>query len=228
MKICALFSGGKDSTYAAWLLSNEHEISCLLTLNSENKESYMFHTANIEMTKTQAKLMGIPLFFKKTKGIKEDELKDIEEGLREMKKRFRISGITTGAVASEYQKSRIEKICKKIGLECISPLWNRNPEEVLTEMIDNGFEIIITAVAAEGLEKEWLGRKIDENSLKEIKEIKKKYRIHLMGEGGEYETLVTNCPLFSSKIIIEKSERIWDDKTRSGELIIKKISLKSK
>lgn len=227
MKLAALFSGGKDSTYALYLVSKEHEIKYLVTMKSINKESYMFHTANIDITETQAKCMGISLIEKKTMGIKEYELKDIESVLANLKKKG-ILGIVSGAVASNYQKSRIEKICKKLGMKCISPLWGRDPEEVLREMVESGFEIAIVAVAAGGLNESWLGRRIDEKSIEELAKLSTEHGIHMMGEGGEFETLVTDCPLFRKKIIIEKSEKKWDKPTRSGELIVKKIRLAGK
>ncbi len=225
MKFAALFSGGKDSTYAAFAASKKHQLCCLLTLKSENKESYMFHTANIELAKEQAKLMKIPIIFQETKGVKEEELKDIEEALKQIKKKYGIEGVVTGAVASKYQKSRIEEICKKLGLKCISPLWHKAPEKTLRKIIAAGFNIVVTAVAAEGLGKEWLGRKISDEAVDELILLSRRFGIHIMGEGGEFETLVTGCPMFSKKIVIEKSEKLWEPGTRSGELIIKKIKL---
>lgn len=228
MKLAALFSGGKDSTYATYLASKEHDIGFLVTLKSENRESYMFHTAAIDLTKTQADLMGIPIVLRKTKGVKEEELQDLKSVLEDLKRIEKINGIVTGAIASEYQATRIEAICKELGLKCISPLWHRDPAELLLEMISNGFEIVITAVGAEGLDKTWLGRKIDERCAYEIIGLSEKYGIHITGEGGEYETLVVNCPLFSKKIDIIESEKIWDEKTRSGELLIKKFETADK
>jgi diphthine-ammonia ligase len=227
MKLASLFSGGKDSTYAIYLASKTHAIEYLVTIKSQNTESYMFHTANINLTETQAELMGIPVIYKESKGIKEEELKDIESILRELKKKG-IEGITTGAVASNYQKTRIEKICKDLGLECISPFWGRNPEEVLREMVSAGFEIVIVAVAAGGLDESWLGRIIDRNCIDELIELNQKLRVHVMGEGGEYETMVLDCPLFRKKIAIEESEKIWHPETRSGGLEIKKLRLVEK
>lgn len=227
MKIASLFSGGKDSTYAAWIASKEHEIKYLVTMKSSNRESYMFHTAGIEITETQSESMGIPILYRETEGVKEDELNDLEKILSELKRKG-IEGITTGAVASNYQKSRIEALCKNLGLGCISPLWGRNPEELLEEMVKNGFDIIIVAVAAGGLDESWLGRKIDEKCVVDLVLLHRKNGIHIMGEGGEYETLVTDCPMFRKKITFEESEKVWDRKTRSGELIIKKYMLSEK
>ena len=76
MRLGVLFSGGKDSCYALELASEEHEISCLITVNSDNKDSYMFHTPAIEWTKFQAESIGIPHLFGRTPGVEEDELEE--------------------------------------------------------------------------------------------------------------------------------------------------------
>ncbi|MFH1801444.1 MAG: diphthine--ammonia ligase [archaeon] len=197
MKIGVLFSGGKDSAYSAYLAKKrDHELSCLISVFSENPDSYMFHTPSIKRVKKQAEVMGLPLIIQKTKGEKEKELTDLEEVIKIAVEKYKIEGIVTGALHSIYQASRIEKICDKLGLKCINPLWHKDEIEYLNELLKNKFEIIITAVAAYPLEETWLGRKIDKNFIKEVKELNTKYKIHPAGEGGEFETFVLNCPLF--------------------------------
>ena len=223
MRLTALFSGGKDSTYALYLTSKEHKIKYLVSIISENPESYMFHTQNIELTKIQAESMGLPIVTKVTKGEKEKELKDLREAL--MSIRNEIDGVICGIVESKYQKSRIEKICEELGLKCLTPLWKKDPLQLLKSMLKAGFKIIITAVGAAGLTKEWLGRIIDERCLAELVELNKKYKVHLVGEGGEFETFVLDCPLFKKRIEVEEYETRWDEKTQSGGLLIKKVRL---
>lgn len=222
MKVAVLFSGGKDSTYAAWLASKEHEIACLVTVESENTESYMFHTPNIGMAKIQAQCMEIPLEWKLTKGVKEDELSDLADVINRSVRKYGIKGIVSGAIESSYQKTRIEKICSGLNLDSITPVWKREPEKVLKDMIENGFEIMITAVGAEGLGKEWLGRIIDANCIHELSELGKQTGIHIAGEGGEFETIVTDCPLFRKRLVLLDYEKVWDGKTRSGYMAIRR------
>lgn len=212
MKLGVLFSGGKDSTYAMWLAKkNGYEISCLISIISENKESYMFHTPSIEKTERQAKAMGIPLILQKTKGKKEDELKDLKSAIKNAVKKYKIQGIVTGAVESVYQSSRIQKICNELDLECFNPLWQKNQFELLEDLIKNKFEIIITGVFAYPLNEKWLGRKIDEEFIYEIKKLNEKYKINPAGEGGEFETFVLNCPLFKKKLKIKSFQDFGKD-----------------
>jgi uncharacterized protein (TIGR00290 family) len=104
---------------------------------------------------------------------------------------------------SVYQASRIQKICDKLNLKCVNPLWHKDEIKYLNELLKNNFKIIITAVAAYPLDKTWLGREIDKKFIEEVKELKEKYKIHPAGEGGEFETFVLNCPLFSKSLKIK-------------------------
>lgn len=227
MKLAVLFSGGKDSTYALFKIMKNNEIKCLISIISENKESYMFHTPNIEITKLQAKSLEIPLISKKTKGIKEEELEDLKNAIIEAKKKYEIEGVITGAVESVYQSSRIKKICDELDLKCINPLWKRHQEELLKEIIDNDFKFIITSISADGLDESFLGKVITKEDVGKLAEINKKYGISLMFEGGEAETLVISCPIFKKKLIIEKAEKIMESEN-TGIYKITKASLESK
>lgn len=206
MKLGVLFSGGKDSVYSAYLLKQEgNELACLISIHSENPDSFMFHTPSIEKTKKQSEVMEIPLLIFSTKGKKEAELKDLEKAIKQAIKEYKIQGIVTGALQSVYQSSRIQKICNKLNLECLNPLWQKNEFDYLKELIKNKFKVIITGVAAYPLTERWLGKEIDNSFITDIKELNTKYQIHPAGEGGEFETFVLNCPLFKKPLkIIDK------------------------
>ena len=204
MRLASLFSGGKDSVYSVYLAKKQgHEIACLITINSKNKESYMFHTPSIEKTRFQADSMNISLITHKTKGKKEEELKDLEHAIRHAIKKHRIEGVITGAIQSVYQTSRIQKICDKLNLTCINPLWQKDEIEYLNELLKNNFKVIITGVFAYPLNSKWLGRTIDKKFIEEIKILNEKYKIHPAGEGGEFETFVLDCPLFKKPLKIK-------------------------
>lgn len=220
MQIAALVSGGKDSLYAAYLASKEHELVCLISLKSRNTASYMFHIPNIELTKLQAGTMGLPIIFAQTKGKKEEELKDLRKAIEFAVDKYGAEAVVSGALYSEYQKTRIDNICKGLGIKSLAPLWHRDAEEYLKELVKNGFESIITAVAAEGLNKGFLGMKIDNDFLKRVKRL----NINFAGEGGEYESFVLSCPLFRKKIKIKKA-KIKMEKDYIGQYIIEDAAL---
>lgn len=219
MKIGVLFSGGKDSTYAAWLAKKQgHEISCLITLVSKNPESFMFHTPSITQTKKQASMMNIPLIFKETKGIREDELKDLESAIKEAIKKYKIQGIVTGAVESVYQASRIQIICDKLKIECFNPLWQKNQIELLQDLLRERFRVVVTGVFAYPLNGSWLGREINQEFIRDVKKLNMDYEINPSGEGGEFETFVIECPLFKKPLRVTGGEFTGDKNSWKLEL----------
>ncbi|MFH0752547.1 MAG: diphthine--ammonia ligase [archaeon] len=226
MKLGALFSGGKDSAYAMFKAMGKHEIVCLITMVSKNDESYMFHVPNIHLTEMQAEAMNLPLVKENTEGVKEEELKDLKRALQKAKDKYNIEGITTGALASNYQRERIAKLCDELGLECINPLWGMDQIQLLKEVVENGFKVIISGIFAEPLTEKWLGKEIDSELITELIKLKDKYRINPAGEGGELESTVLDAPFFRKRIEVLDSE-IRAEK-HSGVLIIKDAKLVDK
>jgi ABC transporter with metal-binding/Fe-S-binding domain ATP-binding protein len=202
MRVASLVSGGKDSLLA--LHKTSHEVVCLITALSDNPDSYMFHTDAVKLTKLQVESMGLPLIAFNTRGIKEEELKDLRAALLKAKEEYDIKGVVSGAIESNYQKKRIDDLCKDLDLASISPLWGQDPLALLRE-VARDFKAIIVKVAADGLDASWLGRVIDASFINDILKLK----VHPMGEGGEYESLVLNAPLFKKELVI-KSTKEWD------------------
>jgi uncharacterized protein (TIGR00290 family) len=158
-----------------------------------------------------------------TKGVKEDELKDLEEAIKKAVEDYKIEGIVTGAVCSNYQESRIKNIADKLRIKCINPLWQKNQIDLLKEIVDKKFKVIICGVFAYGLEN-FIGREINKEFVEEIEILNKKYKISPVGEGGEFESFVLNAPFFKYKLIIKKNHVIKDS-NYSKTLIIDEINL---
>jgi diphthine-ammonia ligase len=226
MKVGALYSGGKDSTLALIKASREHKIECLISMISENPESYMFHVPNALLTKYQAEAMEIPIIQEFTKGEKEKELADLKKTIEEAKEKFVVEGIVTGAIKSNYQYSRIKRICDELNLELISPLWQTDEIEELKEVLKEGIKAIIVSVSAYPLTRDFLGKEIDELIIKKFIEFRDKFGFNPSGEGGEYETFVIDSPIFKKRISIGDFDIVWEE--NSGYLKIKKISFLKK
>lgn len=206
--------------YALWLASKKgHEITDIVAMIPKKENSWMFHRPNPQIIELLAEATQLPLIKGSTSGIKGRELGDLKSTLEGLS----IEGVVSGAVASNYQKNRIERICDILGISCLTPLWKKDPVSLLQKMLDERFKIIITSVSAQGFEKEWLGRKIDEKCLEALKTLKERFGINLAGEGGEYETLVLDAPLFKKKILPIETERIWRE--NRGHLKIKEVKL---
>jgi len=224
MKLAALYSGGKDSTFAIYGSINKgHDITALVSIVSKNPESYMFHFPNIKFTQYQAESMNIPWVSRTTKGEKEKELQDLVKAIESVKG---IDGLLAGGLASKYQYSRIMDIADSLGLKTIVPHWRINPEEYWNMILKAGFKVMIIGVACEGLGREWLGRVIDRETFRELKKLSIKHKFNLAGEGGEYETFVLDCPLFKKKLDAGDAETIWNHD--SGFYLFKKMKLVEK
>jgi ABC transporter with metal-binding/Fe-S-binding domain ATP-binding protein len=226
MRLGILFSGGKDSTLAIHYAAEKEEAVCLITLVSENKESFMFHTPNIEVSELQAEALGLPQLTKITKGEKEKELRDLEDAIVEAAKEHQIEGIVTGAVESVYQAERVQRICYKLGLWCFNPLWKHDQKALLEELLEKQFKVVISGIFAYPLDGTWLGKQIDTKIIERLVELQQKYRLSPSGEGGEIETTVLDAPLFKKKIEILDSS--FESKGNSGVFTILKARLISK
>jgi uncharacterized protein (TIGR00290 family) len=201
MRLAALVTGGKDSLYSVYLASKEYDIQKLVAMKDD---------PFIAVVRKQAAMMGAFL----------TETDNLEDTLSLMN----VDGLITGSTASTQQKMDIDSICKRLGILYISPLWHRTAGEYVPEMLAEGFEMIFVS-AQRPLDENWLGRKLDAQALAELVEFSKKYGINPAGEGGEYETIVTDCPLFVRGIELD-AEPHWDDKERKGFLEILNVRLK--
>ncbi len=182
----------------------------------------MFHFPNVHLTKLFAEAVGIQLVSGETAGVKEGELEDLKNLLATLD----VDGVVSGVVLSRYQRKRIDKVCRELNLESIAPLWKENPIELLKEIVSLKFDVVIVGVYAYGFDESWLGRKIDSNTVTDLVELNKRYQISVIGEGGEYETLVLDAPFFEKRIQLVRVERVWED--HSGYMLVEEARLLDK
>ncbi len=226
MKLGVLCSGGKDSWFACHLAMQKEEVACLISVRSRNEESYMFHTPNTHLVPLQAEAAGLPLVTVETEGIKEAELEDLSRAIRLAVEQYGIEGVVTGALLSVYQATRVQRICQDLDLWCFNPLWYVDPELYLKELITTGFRAIITGVFAAPFTADWLGREIDREAFSGLQQYVRSHRITLTGEGGEYETLVVDAPLFTKRLVILEAGKEYAN--FRGILRIKRAVLEAK
>ena len=204
MKLAALISGGKDSMLALHLAAEQHDIVCLVTAMPDNPDSYMFHTPNLHLVDAIARCLEKPLFKIPVSGEEEREVEELREGIECLN----VDGLVIGGMQSEYQRRRFAAICEKLGLEMVAPLWGKDAEWIMKKVAEN-FDAIFVKVAAYGLDEKWLGRRIDSRAVEELMELNRKFGIHLAGEGGEFETLVLDAPLFRKRIDVVEASVEW-------------------
>jgi ABC transporter with metal-binding/Fe-S-binding domain ATP-binding protein len=226
VKLAVLFSGGKDSVFACYRAMETDEVACLISLISENEESYMFHTPNIKWTSKLAEAMGLPILSWKTRGEKESELDDLEDAISLARDRFGIEGVVTGAIESVYQATRVQKICKSLDLWCFNPLWQINQLDYLRLLLSEGFEVMISGVFAYPLDESWVGAMLSEDLIQKLERLSSRYKINPSGEGGELETFVLDCPIFGKRVVVTNSSRSYEN--YRGQLTILDMRLEDK
>jgi len=223
LRVAALVTSGKDSALALYrTLKKDYEVKNLVTMIPRLEDSWMFHYPNIHITDLFAEAVGIPLVKAETSGVKEAELEDLKRLLAQLD----IDAVVSGGISSQYQKNRIDRICQELGFKHIAPLWQENPLKLLKQILELKMETVIVGVYAHGFTPNWLGRRIDETAINDLIELNKKYQVSLVGEGGEYETLVLDAPFFKKKIELVETEKIWENE--SGTLLVKKATLVNK
>lgn len=214
----SLFSGGKDSSWTLYrALQAGLDVGRLVTVHPE-PESYMYHVPATDLAALAAESIGIPLLevaqhdaTGETAGERGDaEIEPLEAALRELAPEIGgIAGLTVGAVESEFQTSRVEALSERLGADLYAPLWRADPVTLAEQMLDAGFDITIIQVAAYGLDESWVGRTLDRDALDELRERNEEYGVHVLGEGGEFETLVTDAPHMDRPIEITGTTQ-WD------------------
>ncbi|XP_011036318.1 PREDICTED: diphthine--ammonia ligase-like isoform X1 [Populus euphratica] len=227
MKVVALVSGGKDSCYAMMkCIQYGREIVALANLmpaddSVDELDSFMYQTVGHQIIVSYAECMGLPLFRRRIQGSTRhqslnykttpgDEVEDMFMLLNEVKRQIpSITAVSSGAIASDYQRLRVESVCSRLGLVSLAYLWKQDQSLLLQEMITNGILAITVKVAAIGLEpSKHLGKEIAflNTHLHKLKEL---YGINVCGEGGEYETLTLDCPLFvNARIVLDEFQTV--------------------
>lgn len=212
MRLAALFSGGKDSAFAIYAAQEVgHSVECLVSVRPKSDESHLLHFPNLDLTCIQATSMGIPHLVSGAQSVDPSHEADtIRDMLAQARDEFEIDGIVHGGILSDFQRSCFGKTCRDLGLEEVAPLWGVDQARYMHLLLDYGFEFVVTSVTADGLDGSWLGRIITQQDLDDLERLSKKHSFNMSFEGGEAETLVLDCPLFSSPVVIRNAKKYWD------------------
>lgn len=206
MRLASLYSGGKDSTFSLYLAEQMgHEVPCLVNIVPEDEASWIFHTPNLGVVPLMAQSMGKELVTAPSSGSEEGDM----EGLRAALDGLDVDGVVTGAIWSDYQWDRMNMVCGDLGLRVITPMWRKDQDLLMDQFLQSGIKAIIVGCYAEGLDESWLGRPIDAGAVAELKALRERYGISIMGEGGEYESLTVDSPMHSHPIGITGCEKDW-------------------
>ncbi|MCL5412124.1 MAG: diphthine--ammonia ligase [Candidatus Marsarchaeota archaeon] len=221
MRAC-LFSGGKDSTLALHMSEEAgRRVDLLVTLIPRSEFSYMFHRPNVELTGLQAEALGMKHEMVPTPGEKEAELADLERALRDLG----VDELVTGAIASTYQKNRVDALCAGLGIVHEAPLWGMDQVAEIGEVAAR-MNAIITRTAADGLDEGMLGKRIDDAMVERLIKLRERYKINVSFEGGEAETFVLDAPMFRKCISVVRAHVVMSG--QAGTYVIDEARLEGK
>ncbi len=207
MKVAVLFSGGKDSTYAAYVAQQRGwEISSLISIRPADPASMMYHVPNLHLVPLLADAMGLPLVQEEAGPGEEAELEALRRAIRTAGAR----ALVVGTITSDYQHRRVNRVGHELGARVFAPLWRRNPEHLLADYLATGMDIRFSAVSADGLDASWLGRPLDAVAVRDLLRLRDRVGLHPCGEGGEFETLVLHAPNFRQRIRIVEATPVWE------------------
>ncbi|MCQ2085639.1 MAG: diphthine--ammonia ligase [archaeon] len=216
MRLASLYSGGKDSSFSLYVAEQMgHEIPYIVNIVPEDKASWIFHTPNLSVVPEMAKAMGKELILGKSTGEEDSDMKGLHDALEGLD----IEGIVVGAIWSDYQWDRMNIVCGDLGLKLIAPMWRKDQDMLMDQLLDSGIQAIIVGCYAEGLDESWLGRPINRETVAELKKLREKYGISIMGEGGEFESMTLYSPSFDYALEITDSEKEWS--RNNGTLHVK-------
>jgi diphthine-ammonia ligase len=222
-RLVVLLSGGKDSIYSA-LVATQHghslvALANLHTLHGTDDDSFMYQTAGAEVVPAIATCMGLPLYRRALVGSAvdtnlryapspQDEVEDMFLLLGQVQAEHpEITAVCCGAILSTYQRHRVESVCARLGLVSMAPLWAREQKPLLEEMLQANVRAVLVKVATMGLNKSHLNKSLSELHAK-FEALEREFGFHFCGEGGEYETIVLDCPLYTHGRLVFDEVRV--------------------
>ncbi|OIR58704.1 MAG: diphthine--ammonia ligase [Amphiamblys sp. WSBS2006] len=218
MKFVALISGGKDSIFNIMLCNaHGHLLECVANIRpEEDKEtdSYMYQSVGCSLIDDIAGCLGVPLFQCIKRGaskniqleytpVQDDEVEDMFCLLKSVKEKHPdIQGVSVGAILSRYQTNRVQNVCSRLGLTMLPFLYGKDCRKTLRAMIDCGVDAAIIKSGMIDTGKEILFKPIAEME-ERLLFLSEKHGVNVCGEGGEYETITLDCPLYKKKIVVD-------------------------
>jgi len=229
MDVAILYSGGKDSTFAIQHAKDKGwNIRYLISVKPTRKDCFLFHFATVEHTKEFAKMLDIPHFYVSCSvadPVKEADIvrKVVEDNQGKMK----VDSVVLGGTGlQETQLKSIQNALRPLNIDVFAAHAGEDHDLIVQQMLENGYEIMITQIASDGL-KNWLGKKITKENFAQLKKDSIKYGFHIGFEGGYADTLVTNCPLFNKQMVVEDINLSFED-NYCGHVEIKKYKMEEK
>ncbi|MDG6224735.1 MAG: diphthine--ammonia ligase [Candidatus Thermoplasmatota archaeon] len=202
MKVCCLFSGGKDSAYALHrILLSGMEVPVLLVVKPSDRDSYLYHSPGIEISNLYQGMTGIPTEI--VEAPEEGESEHLTSVLKDLKARYGLDAICSGALLSDFQRMKFSACAMDAGLISYTPLWRKDGARYMRELLEQGFSYMLLSYSSAGFKPSDLGMPVDNSMLERFMSISKRWGPHPAFEGGEAETLILSAPLFPKRLEVK-------------------------
>ncbi|KAK4986405.1 hypothetical protein LTR50_005311 [Elasticomyces elasticus] len=250
LKVVGLISGGKDSLFSLLhCIANGHDIVALANLYppennreniSEDLDSFMYQTVGHTVIPLYQHALDLPLYRQEILGtavnqdksystndenhraVEPDETESLVPLLQKvMAAHPEVNAVSTGAILSDYQRTRVEAIAIRLGLIPLSYLWQwpylppYTQTSLLEDMQSVKQDARIIKVASGGLDASFLWNNVaDARTKKRLIRSMDRFGGNqggaVLGEGGEYETLAIDGPppLWKARIEIGAEDRV--------------------
>ena len=199
MKVAVLFSGDAASVYSLHLAREVGlEVRYLVTAR-DPQSPRIYRSLDLDLTRLSARSLAIPLI--EFVADSEGDISSLIQALRDLD----IDGLCDGAVRSNRRRNRLLDVCQKLEIQLILPLWHKDPSEILANMVEEGFEIMIVKLKSDRLDESWHGQVLDGENRDEFLQACDESEIDPMGESGEFETIILAGPNMQSRIGVSVS-----------------------
>ncbi|KAF1824131.1 adenine nucleotide alpha hydrolases-like protein [Dissoconium aciculare CBS 342.82] len=202
----------------------------------EDSESYMYQTIGHAVIPQYQDALQLPLYRQEILGsavnqaksygpatlgssatsTESDETESLMPLLRKVLQAHpEINAVSSGAIMSDYQRTRVESVAIRLGLVPLSYLWQwpslagHSQSSLLEDMSTVGQDARIIKVASGGLDESFLWQNVaDHRTITRLTNAARRFGAPddgaVLGEGGEYETLCVAgpAPLWKGRIVI--------------------------
>ncbi len=226
MDVAILYSGGKDSNYAVQKAQeNDWNIKYLLSVKPTRTDCYLFHYATVENTEKQAEILGLDHH------MLECDVADPEkeaELVKEFVEEHPVDAVVLGGTGlQETQLRSVQRALRPLNIETFAAHAGYEHDVLIEEMIEEGYEFMITQIASEGLDEDWLGTVLNEDNFKELKKRAVNYGFHIGGEGGYFDTFVLDSPLFDHEIRVNDLSKNMESEN-AGHIVFDDVEVVEK
>lgn len=199
------WSGGKDACLALYrAIKAGAQPRFLFTMLEESDVYSRAHHLPVAVIEKQAEALGIPLI---TRAATWDAYERMfVDGLKEMKR----SGVHLGVFGDidlDDHLNWVEKTCQSVNIRSYHPLWKEERRHLIREFVDLGFSAKVIVVKEGVLPQSFLGKTFDRQLIEEIERL----GVDACGEEGEFHTLVTDGPIFSTPLRLQYGEQLYHD-----------------